>query len=409
MASFSEFQLHWCDVNLEDACGSRVRREDSTKGNEDTAKGSEAFNILDATSECRQLYPCEAPFEQFVFASQNDLPLTLQRIQSVHDLLHALSGEQHSAEKFMVSLLAVFVGHWIATGQIVLLTVFAIAGLLTAILDLRCVGALIFASMSVMLASNLWKGVLSIQWLLTVAIVMLVLILILTVIVNLVRQDPRSYVLLMLQHASATTEIGACRQDTGTVAIRNDCFMDVKLLIFDANDVVRWVPQGGLLGGLLLRRGALHVVGQRPPCIVKFYAPWEKELGTFYVDSGKYSFKPTFPPVLLLPSKSPTFTNCTEAAVQICICDEASWIGSLWMPFAPLFARLLSTATRVPPGSEVTIHGPCLVRIFEGLMEHSCCVVKGSESVQYHGVVRWTPVNKRTVRSSSTTFVPARH
>merc|ERR1712086_343012 len=147
----------------------------------------------------------------------------------------------------------------------------------------------------------------------------------------------------------------------------NDSCMDVKLLVFDGSDVVRWIPHGGVFGGHLLPRGGLHRLGHRPPHAVKFYAPWGKEIGAFLVEGGMHSFRATMPPLLLVPSSPSSFINHTESLVRICICDQGSWSSTPFLPMAAGFARISWPMLSAPPGERVPITTPCVLRVFQGL------------------------------------------
>lgn len=172
--------------------------------------------------------------------------------------------------------------------------------------------------------------------------------------------------------------------------------MDIKLLIFNGDDMIRLIPMGGLLGGSLVPRGASHAVGDAPPYFVKVYAPFEYELGTFLVEGGIYSFRPTVPPFLLAPSTAPMFTNSTQTAIVVCICNADDWTRTVWFPFTWFFARLTKPARTVLPGEGFVLKGdPCVVRIFGGggmerWHEKSYCMANANEHVEYLGSIQWT-------------------
>lgn len=73
----------------------------------------------------------------------------------------------------------------------------------------------------------------------TVSVVMFLAVMAVMLVRMASREDPRSYVLL--EDEGDVADIDA------TFGLRNLCFMDVKVLCFDVDDRVQFIPLGGLL------------------------------------------------------------------------------------------------------------------------------------------------------------------
>jgi len=376
MASLSEYQLYWYDVK----CG--------------------AGTLVDACPD------------QFVFATQASTAARLYRVRSVQDLLQLITGHEQSAERVMAGMIALLAGNLLATGQWRCLLSLAVAVGLALIIDSRIPAVIAVSATLILLTwlflSTIWRGMVSIDWVLTVTLVLFSTLATFAGVVNVVKQDPRSYVLLQ-ERTNSESSRKCARAGPSPVAIRNDCCMDVKLLVFDARDIVRWVPHGGLLAGTLLPRGGVHEVGSKPPYVVKLYAPWEKELGSFIVEDGVYSFRATVPPLQLRSSEQPAFSNCTESTVALCICEVGCLTSSLWLPLAPIFARLSWPVHTLQPNQAFPLGDrPCQIRVYQGLWEQACCILRAQESVDYVGTVRWTE-KQSAVRKSCSSLLDAVH
>lgn len=372
MVSLSEYELYWYDVN----CGKLVDR-------------------------------CP---DQFVFATQASTAAKLHRVRSVQDLLQLISGHERSAEQVMAGMIALLAGNLLAIGQWRCLLSLGVAVVLALIVDSRIPAVIAVSATLILLTwlflSTIWRGMVSVDWVVTVTVVLFGTMATFAGVVNVVKQDPRSHVLL---HETTNGEGSQKCERPPSVAIRNDCCMDVKLLVFDAKDIVRWVPQGGLLAGTLLPRGGIHEVGSRSPCVIKLYAPWEKELGSFLVEDGTYSFRATIPPLVLRSSEQPAFSNCTESTVALCICEVGCLTSSLWMPLAPIFARLSWPVHILLPNQKIPLWDrPCLIRVYQGLWEQACCMLRAQESVDYVGTVRWTE-KQSAVKKSYSSLLGAVH
>jgi len=339
---------------------------------------------------------------QFVFAARAEeepLTTTLQRVRTLPDLLHALAGtsygggSEHRAAAATVAVLALLGGNLVAAGRWATLLGLGATGLGLAILETRVGVMLVITVMAWLLCLRVVSGDISLEWAATEVFVVLSALMVFLGVAQCLQEDSRSYVLLLERHRSG-------------VAVRNGCCMDVKLLVFDSSDHVRLVPQGGLLGGVFVPRGATHFLGGRPPYYVKVYAPWERELGYFEVPAGEYCFQATVPPLVLAPADEPRFTNSSEEHVAICVCGERCWTDSLWLPFAPVFARLRWPAKRVPPGGSVKLHSPSTLRVYGcGIMgsfvQHACARAYKGESAEFTGPYRWTHTGKSIHRSCS--------
>lgn len=316
----------------------------------------------------------------------------LRRVRTVQDFVEAISGSSRSVDWAAVAALAMLCGNLVATGQWLLLVLFLLAGMVLAVLELRVAATAELVALSLLLLSSVRSGMVGFHWMATVTAIVLFAVLALTATSHAVREDPRGHALV-------------CERSSKSVKIRNDCCMDVKMLIFDATDVVRLVPHGGLLGGVLVRRGALYEVGSESPYIVKFYAPWGRELGAFLVEGGIYSFRATAPPIVLAKSPSPTFTNRSEEPVLACRCGQC-WTNSLWVPMAPLFARLRWPSKLVLPGNTISLDGPCLLRVYvpRSVDQRACAVLFEGESSEYLGPVLWSTGRGNVRKSVSSMF-----
>lgn len=336
--------------------------------------------------------------EQFVFEKRGEEPLAvgLRRAKSFADVMRALggsgSGGAHIGLAVVVALLSLLGGNLIATGRwgILLGSVMMIG--VSAVAESRAgLLAVVTADMCAV-GHTIAEHEVSLYWFLTTVVALVFGLLLLEIILSLVIEDPRGYVMIPEG------------PDSGVI-IENKYTTDVKLLVFDDTDAWCVVPQGGLLSGIVVPRGASTHVGDRPPYIVKVYAPWERELGMFEVPAGRHSFQATVPPLLLRPEDQPVFLNSTEERVNVCVCEVDSWTRSLWLPLAPLFARLRYASRQVEAGGSFPLAGSCILHVHGSgllILRHcATCVVCDGEGVEYLGCLTWTGVKSRVSRSCS--------
>jgi len=359
--------------------------------------------------------------EQYVFATQEGQSSTefeaqsLRRVRSVEDMLLLLSGGDHSgAKKIVVFVLALLGGNLVANGQWQYLFTLAMGGVVLAIGAHQAIGKLLILLLGLSFLRSVCGVIASIcsngfvlpehlSWCITVALIAVLAVSVMILVQHFVEEDTRHHVLLL-------------KQETGSVTIHNDCFMDIKLLVFDGFDVVRLVPRAGLLSGSLLKRGCSHFVGNSPPYVVKIYAPMERELGAFLVQRGTYSFRATTPSLQLTSAsfEAPVFKNSSGDPVCVCMCSIDCWTRSLWLPFTSLFARLIWRGVAVAPEGIVPLLGPCVLRVFltglKSLSQEAWCMVTAHESAEYTGRVHWSaPPKKRMPTSSSSEVLQPIH
>eukprot|EP00440_Ansanella_granifera_P001609 gb/GFBE01001733.1/.p1 GENE.gb/GFBE01001733.1/~~gb/GFBE01001733.1/.p1 ORF type:complete len:381 (+),score=30.42 gb/GFBE01001733.1/:1-1143(+) len=359
MTSLSDYDLFWCSVQMP------------------LPGGSGSFSM---------------PADQYVFTSVGSSPASLSRAQSVQDLLELITQKDKDAvAKVFVGVLALLAGNLIALQQWYVLTSFVLAGLTFAIFPIFRHQLLAYAMMAVLcalLSKTLYEGRASFEWLVIVALVVLVAVISVMVIRMTSRLDPRSHVLLK-------------ESPSESVVIRNQCAMDVKILSFDPGDMMLLIPLGGLIpSSAVLPRGDSLCIGDRPPYTVKVFANFETEMGTWANLDGTYILRATAPAVNISRSGLPTFTNCTETPVVVCLCQKGHWTGSLWLPMAQIIARLVWQGQVVAPGKHLMLHGPYLLRVYTGLVglahgmpggvvEKACCAVGAGEAVEYVGGISW--------------------
>eukprot|EP00929_Paragymnodinium_shiwhaense_P007921 TRINITY_DN111846_c0_g1_i1.p1 TRINITY_DN111846_c0_g1~~TRINITY_DN111846_c0_g1_i1.p1 ORF type:complete len:486 (+),score=55.79 TRINITY_DN111846_c0_g1_i1:124-1581(+) len=461
MTSLSQYQLYWWDLGTQD-------------GDED----------------------CHSCPDQFVFTTGEEMPFSLSRVKSLHDLQELLSRGESEAHKVAVAFVALLGGNLVAMGEWEYLLCFVAVGLTVAVLQLRRAAWAMAGLLMAFFFNTVWKGLVSLEWLLTVALVVLLAVMSVVMSDTLSKEDPRGYVLLP-------------EQPSDTVVIRNHCYMDVKLLVFDGYDAVRLIPYGGLLGGTLLPRAGSCILGINPPYIIKVYAPWGKEVGAFRVPSlSVFGLRATAPPLLLrrcrysaqsrigcggpevgnsaacaqdslmataTPAPSSASLTATgrlkrlagsvggslaagggpaasgssmasidgrgqgrraaggsgggstgsgismrsgssvaslvppatsgdvrgkarfrnrseDVSVLLGISRPGDWTSSLWIPLTGIAARLLRQTSFVPPGKEVSLPVPCVIRVYTGLggiREEAYCTVWAGELVDYVGGMKW--------------------
>jgi len=315
---------------------------------------------------------------QYVFTSKDPGPLNLRRVHSVPDLFQAFSDGGWPLEKLTVAIFAILGGNLVAKREWGSFMFFGVAGLAAATWEYR-VG---FASVTGLLVLRFLEtfvfGQVSLRWALVVVFAMLGCLVIMYIILWAVQEDSRNYV--MLKEGS-----------DDEVVIVNRCCMDVKLLVFDRTDTVRLIPYGGLLGGCLLQRDASLRLGDKTAYIVKAYAPFELELGTFVVDCGLNVLRQTAPPLHLFPcddGDTPSVSNASEGAVRISVCPVGCWTEDLWLPMAPVLARLRWGSRLLNPNSEEAIQPPCIVRVYRPRpwpRQLAYCLVRAGESAEYSG------------------------
>lgn len=369
MASLSDYHLCWADTGT------------ATAGTSSSSAGTGLSN------------------GQYVFSTRVEMPFNLRRVRTVQDLVQVLAGGDNLfGERLVVAGLALLVGNLLVTGRWLWLIVSIIAALWFSILVWWKAALVLTALQAWPILNALW-GELSLEWFAMETVTVIVALMVLAGILYVTQDDPRSYALLREKSDSA-------------VRIRNDCFMDVKFLVFNGEDTVRMVPQGGLLGGSLVRRGETHLVGEEPPYIVKAYAPFEKELGTYCVPSGSYSFRATAPPLLVLPSSNrsqqelPSFRNSSEVSVRVAICPATCWTNSLWLPFAPVFARIRWGTKAVGAGTTLVLSGrPAVLRVYPigflgSFVELAACSLSANEGAEYLGEIKWNCPPKGSFRKS---------
>jgi len=349
---------------------------------------------------------------QYVFSarSNSEEPLfsSLRRAETFPDVLEALLGRSIASSNVGSALVIVAFalggGNLLATGRWITFVVCLSALAVVAVFEMKGSACLVCVAMVVFFTSTVLMGDTSVQWLATEAFVSLAALTILAMVLQMVQVDPRGHVMLREPCDVATEE----------VVIKNDCCMDVKLLLFDGTDICRLVPKGGLLGGVLISRGSSHMLGTKPPYFVKFYAPWERELGGFQVSGGKYSLRETAPALALSTSESPCFTNGSDEHVAVCFCSTECWTCSLWLPLAPLLARLVGwPVSHVAPQESIKLSTPCMLRVYStgllgALFQRANAVVREQESAEYLGSIQWThPPSK--VRKSTSSLIKVVH
>ena len=343
--------------------------------------------------------------DQFVFESVVECAPSLSRVRSARDLFELLSGgDKEATTKVVVAVLALLGGNLIARGQWA--AFFSCVGifLTVAVFQLQAVARTAAVLLVGHFFKTLWDGLVSFEWLITVLAIVVLAVFIVMVIRITLREDPRSYVLLK-ERCEEEGEEGVAN----VALIRNECCMDVKVLSFEANDNVQFVPRGGLLPrGSIVPRGGHIQLGTEPPYSVKIFAPFETELGTWTGVKGHFILRATAPPAIITPSaKTPngsghtsTFRNSTEADVVMCICNHSHWTSSLWLPLSQAIARLYWPGRQIKPSEEVEILGPCVVRVYTGfvnvfgavggVLEQACCMIRAGEDVDFVGGITWS-------------------
>ncbi|CAE7592726.1 unnamed protein product [Symbiodinium natans] len=357
--------------------------------------------------------------DQFIFETVHaECAPSLSRVRRANDLFELLSGgDREATTKVVVAVLALLGGNLIARGQwaafFSFVGIFLTVGVFQQLQALAIVAAIALVCHFV---KTLWDGTVSFEWLITVMVIVVLAVFFVMVVRVLSKQDPRSYVLL--KESSEHTE-----HTEHSALIRNQCCMDVKVLSFEANDNVRFVPRGGLLPkGSVVKRGCDIDLGTQPPYSVKIFAPFETELGTWTDVQGHYVLRATAPPAIITPSsaKSPTkspsrgkpskpsepselFRNSTETEVVLCVCQRQHWTSSLWLPLSQGIARLRWPGRLVKPNEEVEVPAPCVVRVYTGLvnvfgvhgpiggvLEQACCMIEAGEDVDFVGGITWS-------------------
>eukprot|EP00403_Amphidinium_massartii_P009855 CAMPEP_0178426090 /NCGR_PEP_ID=MMETSP0689_2-20121128/29057_1 /TAXON_ID=160604 /ORGANISM="Amphidinium massartii, Strain CS-259" /LENGTH=370 /DNA_ID=CAMNT_0020047769 /DNA_START=16 /DNA_END=1124 /DNA_ORIENTATION=+ len=329
---------------------------------------------------------CSLPGDagQYVFTSKDPAPLNLRRVNSVPDLFQAFSDGGWPLEKATVAALAVLGGNLLAKQEWLSLFVFAAAGTLTASRECRLGFASVLGLLVVRFFETFLRGEVSLHWLVVVVLAVFSCLILMSAILWATQEDARSYALVK---ESSSEE----------VIIENQCCMDVKLLVFDRADTVRFVPYGGLLGGVLLARDSSLRLGNSPAYIVKAYAPFETELGTFLVGRGVHALRQTAPPFQIRSCDEDgcSLSNASEEVARMCICPLGCWTESLWLPMAPFFARLRWGSKLLAPDSQVTLKPPCLLRVYRpsswlcSFSQLGCCLVRKGESAEYFGAISW--------------------
>ncbi len=142
-----------------------------------------------------------------------------------------------------------------------------------------------------------------------------------------------------------------------TIVVRNDSDFQIKWLVFDSEDLVTFVPIGGIAGAgaVFTDPGQQSVI--RPPVdadqfLVKVYSGWERQSGQFIVSrGGVYSFSCV--DRLLVSKKIDArddsserdmirFRNLSSKNVLICVFVHGASDAAPRIPF--LVARFLSQA-----------------------------------------------------------------
>lgn len=374
MAYVGDYELCWADADAEPSSQAADAGTDST-GLEDPRP------------------------DQYIFAARVELPMNLRRARTAQDLLLVLAGgDARAPTGFAVATLGLLFGNLAATGQWILLLAVTTVSVIVAVLEWRGAAQAVAALQACLLIRSLWQGF-DLQWLILEVATVLGALIVLALVLRAIQEDPRSHALLL-------------HQPSAEVLVRNDCCHDVKLLVFDGDDNVRLVPRGGLLGGVLLRRGATRTIGGQPPYVVKVYAPFARELGTFRVQGGLYSLRATAPALILMESKpgQRTFRNASTQSVDVCVCQSDCWTGSLWLPCSQVFTRLLWSSQRVKPKDSLSLHpGPCFLRVYRAgplgfLQDLASCSLWENEKVEYEGRVTWTVPRSSVHRSCSALF-----
>ncbi|CAJ1352220.1 unnamed protein product [Effrenium voratum] len=348
-----------------------------------------------------KLYWYDVSFGQYVFEASDTSEASeasggLARVSSVQDLLEhleLLSGDKEMPTKLTVGGLALLGGNLIAQSQFKELLLFVLLYLVLGVFGTAgSWTASVARSATVALVAYLVKAVydgVSMEWAVTVSVVMFLAVMAVMLVRMASREDPRSYVLL--EDEGDVADIDA------TFGLRNLCFMDVKVLCFDVDDRVQFIPLGGLLPkDAVLPRNAWKSFAERER-LVKIFSPFETELGTWRL-SGRFSLRATAPPVHLSPHPRPVFKNCSESLVMLCICERSHWTSSLWLPFSQFIARVTWPGQKVAPNAEVPLpQRPCVVRVYTGLVfgwggffEKACCMLEPGEQVEYDGGITWS-------------------
>jgi len=403
MSLVGEYQLLWANAarsNL--ACSGGLRRSGSRSGmcpsGAETTGGS--WGSTSSSNRSFASIASNEPCGQFVFETQGDAPpltVGLRRARSVQDVMKVLGGGGSRGEHVLlvsvVTAVSLLGGNLVATGQWLSLVGSAVLLTMFGFLESRWGVRAVLMVMTSALFHTIVTNRVTFQWVITMALVVVFAMFCVEIITSLVKEDPRGYV--MIPHGVEGT----------SVVIENRFAMDVKLLVFDDTDALRVVPQGGLLAGTVVPRGASTCIGDQPPYIVKVYAPWERELGTFKVAAGHYKFQATVPPLLLRSEDPPCFVNSSGEPVNVCTCAVDNWTRSLWVPLAPLLARLVFPSRKVAVDESFALSGPCLLHVYDSgllaLRHCASCVVGQGEGVEYLGCVRWTGVKAKVNRSSS--------
>lgn len=351
----------------------------------------------------------QAP-RQYIFSARpcdlDEEPLisTLRRAETLPDLVQALLGKNVVSSPLVgpilaVTLLSLLIGNLIATSRWLWLVSLCTAGLASATWEVRSWFLAVVGASILVFGFTIFTGSINLKWFLTEAVFVLMSLFILALYTQVMTEDSRGYVLL----------------NTGPgeeVVIQNDCCMDVKLLVFDASDIVRLIPSGGLLGGVVVQRGARHVLGSQQRYFVKVYAPFERELGSFEVCPGNYSLRATVPALVISDGGPPAFLNNTEEYLTICTYPLTCWTCSLWLPFPSLIARVAQkTMWDVGPQETVDLKGPCMLRVYRGgrlgfLSQLAFGVLHQGESAEFLGNVRWTVPPSTVRKSCSGLFTP---
>lgn len=400
MALLGEYRLLWAN-----AAGSSRARGGNLHGRRHSASApaSGVDTIVGSSSSSSKSIagmPSNELYGQFVFETQGDAPplaVGLRRARSVTDAMKVLGGGgargEHVVLVTITSVLSLLAGNLIATGQWISLVGAAFVLFVSSMMESRAGAVGVLVAMISALCHTIVANRVTFQWVMTIALLVVFVLLAVEVITSLVKEDPRGYVLMLDSHEDAS------------VVIENRFAMDIKLLVFDDTDALRVIPHGGLLGGTVVPRGSSTCIGDQPPYNIKVYAPWERELGTFEVTAGRYSFQATVPPLLLRPEDPSCFVNSSGEKVNVCTCAVDSWTRSLWVPLAPLCARLVFPSRKLAAEESFALSGPCLLHVYDSgllaLRHIVSCVVREGEGVEYLGCVRWTGVKTKVNKSGS--------
>ncbi|CAK8998430.1 Uncharacterized protein SCF082_LOCUS5647 [Durusdinium trenchii] len=305
----------------------------------------------------------EVPFEadvhrisdQYIFETVAECMPSLSRVSSVPDFLdffEEFSGDKEATTKFVVAIAAFFGGNLIARGQWQELLTFIIAFLVVFVFHLPFLARTTSLVLVCYCVNSLKTDGVSVEWAVTVAVVIFLAVLAVMLIRMASKQDPRGYVLLPFHMAMALKEENGKETETTTsVSIWNHLHMDVKVLCFNPTDRVQFIPKGGLLpSNSVVRRGQRiqlkdkTATPYRGPLTVKIFAPFETELGTWSSLTGTWILRATAPPVILSRHPRPLFKNMSEDSVVVVI-SEWDWTCSLWLPLSQIFARLWHGST----------------------------------------------------------------